>query len=67
MDYGPFGFLEAYNPAFAKWVGSGEHFAFANQPNAGFANWQVLAVACAPLLAELQGSQADLNAAVNAL
>jgi uncharacterized protein YdiU (UPF0061 family) len=42
MDYGPFGFLEEYDPLFAKWTGSGEHFAFANQPQAGFANWQVL-------------------------
>ena len=24
MDYGPFGFIEKYDPAFAKWVGSGE-------------------------------------------
>ena len=35
MDFGPFGFLEAYDPGFAKWVGSGNHFAFMNQPNAG--------------------------------
>jgi len=41
MDYGPFGFMEGYDPSFAKWTGSGEHFAFANQPQAGFANWQV--------------------------
>jgi serine/tyrosine/threonine adenylyltransferase len=26
MDYGPFGFMEEYNPVFAKWTGSGEHF-----------------------------------------
>ena len=31
MDYGPFGWLERYDPMFAKWTGSGEHFAFINQ------------------------------------
>ena len=39
MDYGPFGFLDQYDPSFAKWVGSGDHFAFANQPGAALANW----------------------------
>ena len=43
MDYGPFGFMDKYDPAFAKWTGSGDHFAFANQPAAGLANWQTLA------------------------
>merc|ERR1719160_161085 len=32
MDYGPFGFIDKYDPMFAKWVGSGDHFAFMNQP-----------------------------------
>lgn len=35
MDYGPFGFLEEYQPLFAKWTGSGQHFGFLNQINAG--------------------------------
>jgi hypothetical protein len=41
MDYGPFGFVESYSPLFAKWTGSGEHFGFINQVQAGFVNWQV--------------------------
>ena len=28
-----------YDPGFAKWVGSGDHFAFANQPGAALANY----------------------------
>ena len=51
MDYGPFGFMDAYDPFFAKWTGSGEHFAFANQPGAGLANFAALASSVAPLLA----------------
>ena len=38
MDYGPFGWIDKYDPLFAKWVGSGEHFAFMNQPNAAGVN-----------------------------
>lgn len=52
MDYGPFGFMDQYDPLFAKWTGSGEHFAFINQPNAALANFQTLAISCAPLLAK---------------
>ena len=42
MDYGPFGFMDEYNPLFAKWTGSNEHFAFINQPSAAYANYIVL-------------------------
>lgn len=42
MDYGPFGFMDEYNPLFAKWTGSGEHFGFLNQPTAGLVNYMVL-------------------------
>ena len=41
MDYGPFGFIDCYDPLFAKWVGSGDHYTFMNQPNAILANLQV--------------------------
>ena len=50
MDYGPFGFMDRYDPAFAKWTGSGDHFAFMAQPKAGLTNFAVLAISCAPLL-----------------
>lgn len=43
MDYGPFGFMDEYNPLFAKWTGSGDHFGFMNQPAAGYVNFMVLA------------------------
>lgn len=49
MDYGPFGFMDRYDPKFAKWVGSGDHFAFAAQPRAGQANFATLVRAIAPL------------------
>lgn len=64
MDYGPFGFVDAYDPAFAKWVGSGDHFAFANQPGAALANWGTLVKSLAPLFddpAPLQALLDDAN------
>jgi uncharacterized protein YdiU (UPF0061 family) len=61
MDYGPFGWMDQYDPYFAKWVGSGEHFAFMNQPGAGLANFAVLAASVAPLLA---GGETEAQALV---
>eukprot|EP00928_Gymnodinium_smaydae_P008888 TRINITY_DN13276_c0_g1_i1.p1 TRINITY_DN13276_c0_g1~~TRINITY_DN13276_c0_g1_i1.p1 ORF type:complete len:623 (+),score=129.65 TRINITY_DN13276_c0_g1_i1:88-1869(+) len=50
MDYGPFGFIDKYDPLFAKWVGSGDHFAFMSQPGAAYANLTTLASSLEPLL-----------------
>lgn len=50
MDYGPFGFIDKYDPLFAKWVGSGDHFAFMSQPGAAYANLTTLASTLVPLL-----------------
>merc|ERR1712224_883336 len=57
MDYGPFGFIDMYRPEFAKWTGSGDHFAFMNQPRAALANIGTLADALKPLL-DSAGKQA---------
>ncbi|CAL1134908.1 unnamed protein product, partial [Cladocopium goreaui] len=50
MDYGPFGWIERYDPSFAKWVGSSMHFAFVNQPQAALANYTTLARSMQPVL-----------------
>ena len=55
MDYGPFGFLEEYNPLFAKWTGSGQHFGFLNQPSAGYANYNVLVQSVVPVICAARG------------
>ena len=55
MDYGPFGFMEEYDPLFAKWTGSGQHFGFMNQPSAAFANYGVLVESVVPVIAAAQG------------
>merc|ERR1712048_1243838 len=50
MDYGPFGYVEEFDPRFGSWTGSGSHFAFMNQPTAGLMNLRTLSESLAPLL-----------------
>ncbi len=50
LDYGPFGFCEIFDPKFQPWTGGGEHFAFFNQPNAAYANFEMFCLALRPLL-----------------
>jgi uncharacterized protein YdiU (UPF0061 family) len=42
LDYGPFGFSEAFDPGFQPWTGGGQHFSFFNQPAAAEANFHML-------------------------
>jgi uncharacterized protein YdiU (UPF0061 family) len=41
LDYGPFGFCEAFNPNYQPWTGGGRHFAFMNQPLAAESNFHM--------------------------
>ena len=51
LDYGPFGFMDAYQPHFQPWTGGGHHFSFMNQPLATERNFHMFCVAVVPLLA----------------
>jgi len=50
LDYGPFGFMEKFNPAHCPWVGGGIDYAFARQPQAIAINLSILAQAFTALL-----------------
>ena len=50
VDYGPFGFIERYDPKWGMWIGSGQHFSFLNQPAAAAANFRMFASSLEPLL-----------------
>ena len=41
LDYGPFGFMEHFDPAYQPWTGGGQHFAFFNQPEAAQRNFHM--------------------------
>ena len=36
MDYGPFGFMEKYDPYWNMWVGGGRSYSFSKQPDAAY-------------------------------
>lgn len=42
LDYGPFGFMEVFDPTYQPWTGGGRHFSFFNQPAAAHKNFQML-------------------------
>lgn len=57
MDYGPFGFVEKYDPDKQFWTGGGFHFSFMNQMNAAKKNFISFVNSLKPLLQ----NQADCN------
>ena len=59
LDYGPFGFCDAFDPYYQPWTGGGRHFSFLAQPIAAERNFQTFCSALRPLL---QTDQAHLAA-----
>lgn len=50
LDYGPFGFCDAFNSQFQPWTGGGRHFSLLNQPVAAERNFHMFCTALLPLL-----------------
>jgi uncharacterized protein YdiU (UPF0061 family) len=50
LDYGPFGFIDMFDPRYQPWTGGGVHFSFLNQPQAAYRNFHMLCLALSPLL-----------------
>lgn len=50
LDYGPFGFIEIFDPKYQSWTGGGMHFSFFNQPTAALKNFKSFCSALKPLL-----------------
>ena len=50
LDYGPFGFIDIFDPNYQSWTGGGQHFAFLNQPAAAERNFHTFCTALEPLL-----------------
>lgn len=61
LDYGPFGFIDEFNPQFQPWTGGGHHFSFLNQPVAAERNFHMFWAALRPLLASHQDSLQQLD------
>ena len=39
LDYGPFGFMDVFDPSYQSWTGGGKHYSFLNQPMAAERNF----------------------------
>ncbi|RXK07233.1 protein adenylyltransferase SelO family protein [Halarcobacter bivalviorum] len=50
LDYGPFGFIEMFDPNYQPWTGGGMHFSFFNQPQAAQKNFKSFCSALKPLI-----------------
>ena len=50
LDYGPFGFIDMFDPSYQPWTGGGKHFSFLNQPQAAERNFGMFCKAMQPLL-----------------
>ncbi len=65
LDYGPFGFVEMFDPKYQPWTGGGMHFSFLNQPQAAQRNFQMFCTALQPLLAGHTDASEQLDAIEN--
>ncbi|OCL82133.1 protein adenylyltransferase SelO family protein [Arcobacter porcinus] len=50
LDYGPFGFMEMFDPKYQSWTGGGVHFSFLNQPRAAEKNFRSFFSSLKPLI-----------------
>jgi uncharacterized protein YdiU (UPF0061 family) len=50
LDYGPFGFMDMFDPKYQPWTGGGDHFSFLNQPQAAERNFHMFCLSLKPLL-----------------
>ncbi|MCD8514279.1 MAG: protein adenylyltransferase SelO family protein, partial [Nitrincola sp.] len=62
LDYGPYGFCQAFHPSFQPWTGGGRHFSFLYQPVAAERNFQSFCSALRPLLNEAPEALKQLDA-----
>ncbi len=61
IDYGPFGFIDIFDPKYQPWTGGGQHFSFLNQPQAAGRNFNSFCMALEPLLQTDKNSLERLN------
>jgi uncharacterized protein YdiU (UPF0061 family) len=61
LDYGPFGFIDMFDPRYQPWTGGGVHFSFLNQPQAAERNFHMFCSALKPLLGSDQDALTQLD------
>ncbi|MBN2815172.1 MAG: YdiU family protein [Campylobacterales bacterium] len=66
LDYGPFGFIDMFDPRYQPWTGGGVHFSFLNQPQAAERNFHMFYTALLPLLESHEKALEELTKIRNA-
>ncbi len=61
LDYGPFGFIDLFDPSYQPWTGGGKHYSFLNQPMAAERNFHSFCMAVQPLLQSHQKHMQELD------
>ena len=61
LDYGPFGFIDVFDPKYQPWTGGGVHFSFLNQPQAADRNFKMFCKALQPLLQSHENALQELD------
>ena len=61
LDYGPFGFIDMFDPKYQPWTGGGVHFSFLNQPQAAERNFHMFCTALQPLLESHENELQELQ------
>ncbi len=61
LDYGPFGFIDMFDPKYQPWTGGGVHFSFLNQPQAAERNFKMFCLALKPLMESNQDALSQLD------
>ncbi len=65
LDYGPFGFIDMFDPKYQPWTGGGVHFSFLNQPQAAERNFHMFYSALKPLVESNPDVMSQLDAIRN--
>jgi uncharacterized protein YdiU (UPF0061 family) len=61
LDYGPFGFVESFEPYYQPWTGGGQHFSFFNQGAAAKTNFNMFCKSLSALIALDPDALEELN------
>ncbi|MEA2050942.1 MAG: protein adenylyltransferase SelO family protein [Campylobacterota bacterium] len=61
LDYGPFGFIDMFDPQYQPWTGGGVHFSFFNQSEAARQNFNMFCKSLSPLLVAYPEALEKLN------
>lgn len=61
LDYGPFGFMDMFDPKYQPWTGGGVHFSFLNQHKAAERNFKMFTKALEPLLESYKNELQELE------